>query len=306
MIRQSVGGLMMVTEALPFSSILACALTFSTAANATLYSYDGNIDTFTVTTTGVYDITAIGAAGGRNLYDNNTLGLPAEAEGLFSLTQGTVLSILVGQQGGTGQQSGGGGGGSFVADGITPLAVAGGGGGDGLEQFSPGGNNALTTASGGSGYFVGAGGTGGSGGDAGEYAGGAGGGGFYGSGTAGTQATGGSSYLSGGGGGVSGNTFAAGNGGFGGGGAASFQQGGGGGGYSGGGGGSQGQYGGGGGSYLDASAFDPLLTAGAPYEEGSVTITLESPVPEPTTTALLIVGLLGLAAVRYRWGLRRS
>ena len=82
---------------------------------------------------------------------------------------------------------------------------------------------------------------------------------------------------------------------------ASNQQGGGGGGYSGGGGDDSAGYGGGGGSYLDASAVDPILIAGVATYDGSVTITPETPVPEPTTIALLTVGLLGLAAVRYRW-----
>ena len=96
-------------------------------ANATVYSYDGTIDTFNVTISGIYDITAIGAAGGSNLYFNNTMGLPAEAAGQFFLTQGTVPEHprwpAVAERG-TSQQAEAAWR-LIVVNGTTPLAVAG-------------------------------------------------------------------------------------------------------------------------------------------------------------------------------------
>jgi len=104
-------------------------------ANGT-YSYTGGAVTYTVKTTGVYDITAYGAQGGSG---DAFGGKGAEIGGDFTLQAGTVLRIVVGGQGtyGIGSNfSSGGGGGSFVIEtsngasqSHTPLVIAGGGGG---------------------------------------------------------------------------------------------------------------------------------------------------------------------------------
>ncbi len=87
------------------------------------------IQNFTVPVTGNYRIEARGAQG----YGTNA-GKGASIAGNFTFTAGTILKILVGQQGappispGTNQY--GGGGGSFVTDLLNnPYVVAGGGGG---------------------------------------------------------------------------------------------------------------------------------------------------------------------------------
>jgi hypothetical protein len=207
----------------------------------------------------------------------------------FSLTQGEIINILVGQSG----QSGGSGGSFVVTSTGTPLIVAGGSGvSGGYAAFGqgPAGGDAVLTTSGGNGLsgsklqggglsLGGSGGSGGSGGNGGggdSYSsgpntivtiGGGGGGGFTGS-------SGGFSYTSGGLGGIDslGNMT----GGFGGGGqtggirttsnvfVSSGGGGGGGGGYSGGGGGGAGYYtsggGGGGGSYCFTTITSSSVT----------------------------------------------
>src|SRR5580692_4688777 len=87
----------------------------------TTFNYDGAIlQTFTVVTTGTYDITAYGAQGGAD--ENGTLGgQGAEIGGTFTLTAGEVLTIAVGGKGGDGGSpdepyAGGGGGGTFVVE----------------------------------------------------------------------------------------------------------------------------------------------------------------------------------------------
>lgn len=105
----------------------------------------GTIQTFTVPTTGDYEIEAIGATGGSSTLTPNAwgnLGLGAVMKGTFPLQQGNQLKIMVGKQGFSGGLSnpvhlasaGGGGGGTFVV--MSPgtqlshvLIVAGGGGG---------------------------------------------------------------------------------------------------------------------------------------------------------------------------------
>ena len=119
---------------------------------------NGSIQQFTVTVTGWYTIRAGGARGGTHSYNYGYRpgtyygGKGATLEGRFRLAAGTVLKIVVGQQGGnsvevkggrssnlTAAQLGlsvednagtGGGGGSFVyTSGNTLLIAAGGGGG---------------------------------------------------------------------------------------------------------------------------------------------------------------------------------
>src|SRR5208337_4519307 len=83
---------------------------------ADLFTYSGGIVDYTVPVTGTYDITAAGAQGGAG--DTWNGGLGAQIGGDISLTAGTVLEIVVGGVGLTGNfgtvWGGGGGGGSFV------------------------------------------------------------------------------------------------------------------------------------------------------------------------------------------------
>jgi len=97
---------------------------WAAAAHATVFDYTGTVQTFDVTTTGLYDITAYGAQGG-----GADGGEGAEIGGDVHLTSGTVLTVIGG--GGGGNYSGGGGGSTWVTDGAPPLVVAGGGGGSG-------------------------------------------------------------------------------------------------------------------------------------------------------------------------------
>ena len=109
------------------------------------------IQQWTVPYTGGYRVEAVGAAGGYNTYDNSARyrGRGARMVGTFTLSQGEIIQILVGQEGGIrhndlssaasgvgvasaggGGSGGGGGGGTFVVrERNTPLIVAGGGGG---------------------------------------------------------------------------------------------------------------------------------------------------------------------------------
>jgi len=246
-----------------------------------VYSYTGSLQTFTAPVTGNITITAAGAQGGTGEYAG---GYGASMQGTFSLNQGQVLNILVGQQGATfTQASGGGGGGTFVVlnGSNTPLIIAGGGGGGGAN-YSGGPGLAGTTGGNSTGGNTAYGGTANGGGAAGgEYSGAGGGGGTCCDGTsnsfggglgsdggAGFTGNGGQgqnsaliaySYVNGGGGGSQPNYYSSANtyGGYGGGGNgcsySGYQSGGGGGGgYTGGGGGggvTTGGGGGGGGSY---------------------------------------------------------
>jgi hypothetical protein len=85
----------------------------------TLLFYSGTVDTYTVPTTGMYDIEVVGAQGGGGGDPVGDIGgYGALAEGLATLTAGTVLDLVVGGAGLTGQvpgaAGGGGGGGTFV------------------------------------------------------------------------------------------------------------------------------------------------------------------------------------------------
>ena len=211
------------------------------------------IQEWTVPTTGTYTIQASGAQGGTGA-GYYTGGQGATMTGEFQLNAGTVLKILVGQQGGDYQnnRSAGGGGGTFVVlSDNTPLIIAGGGSGGGGNNNPNNGQPGLRTTAGGSGsdnnQF--AGGTDGAGGLAGSGSGG--GGGLTGDGQTAFQNTHGISFINGGTGG-SGTDYYGGDGGFGGGGAGEFYMegsAGAGGGYSGGGGTNSRGVPGGGGSY---------------------------------------------------------
>ena len=257
-------------------------------SGSTTFTYTGKTETYTVPVTGLYDITAFGAQGGSGSPLPGFVepgGNGAEIGGDVELTQGEVLTVAVGGQGGNGSgdlRGGGGGGGSFVVGpGNAPLMIAGGGGGGGGDRrgFDGGPGQTGTAGGGGSGLRYrdrapfGPGGQDGAGGS-GDSGGGGGGGGFKSAGGNGRDSRGGGGYpgLQGGVGNVSG--------GFGGGGSNGgsggtyvggnvYGGGGGGGGYSGGGGG---ESGGGGGSF-DAGT-DQVLVAGENSGNGKVMISL--------------------------------
>ncbi len=93
------------------------------------------IQEWTVPQPGIYMIETFGAQGGTTgSYTTNagsTLGgKGARMRGDFTLAEGTVLKVLVGQQGLGNPWDGGGGGGTFVVNATgTPVVIAGGGGG---------------------------------------------------------------------------------------------------------------------------------------------------------------------------------
>ncbi len=224
-----------------------------------IFTVSDGIQIFKVIDTANYRIEAYGAEGGATTTVARLSGKGAIMKGDFSLTEGDLIYILVGQQGQSMGYTSGGGGGTFVATGTsistaTALIVAGGGGGGG----DSGGNgiSASTSTSGTAGYNsgAGAGGTNGNGGSGSNGGYGESGAGFLSNSTS-TRSTWGftptigvTAFRNGGvGSGLwpafSGSSCVAGGGGFGGGGAGGCNGGGGGGGYSGG-----GAAGGGGGS----------------------------------------------------------
>jgi PEP-CTERM motif len=302
--------------------VLLATLGSGPGASADLtFSYTGSVQTYTVVTTGTYEIDSAGAQGGGGTQSSGGLG--ALISGDVVLTAGTQLEIVVGGVGRNGAPTaagGGGGGGSFVflLNASLPLIVAGGGGGGGGAPFAiinggsgqtgTAGQNGFGTGGGGSGGTAG---TGGGGGTNSIGVNGGGGGGWFGNGTSGSA---GEFGLSGGGG-FGPPTFAGGTGfssinggGYGGGGGGGGNGAGGGGGYSGGGGGSgggSGLSGGGGGSYFDPTFTNVVTTAGANSGDGSVTITLEpATVPEPSTLVSAGLGLICLGL--YAWQKRRA
>ncbi|CAB3993825.1 Hypothetical predicted protein, partial [Paramuricea clavata] len=97
-----------------------------------LTTVQNGIQYFTVPYTGVYTITAVGAAGGQDKSSSSYIGRGARVGGNFNLEKGQVLKILVGQVGknNSPQSRSGGGGGSFVVTSSdVPLIIGGGGGG---------------------------------------------------------------------------------------------------------------------------------------------------------------------------------
>ena len=256
---------------------------------------DAGIQYWTVPTTGTYTIEAWGAQGGDAHSDSPGFG--ARIRGDFTLTEGEIIHIVMGQQGlnqtsassGSNYHSGGGGGGTFVIK--TPynntasiLVIAGGGGGSGYSSVgeshkqgrteTTGGiaNSSTTRATNGAGGYI----------SGRDHVDAAGGGGFSGNGQDGTNgSTGGQSFTNGAVGGTGGAWQSGGNqgeGGFGGGGGQSNDnvgRAGGGGGYSGGSGGDHygyGNAGGGGGSYNSGS--NQSNSANVREDHGQVVITI--------------------------------
>ncbi len=232
--------------------------------------------TYTVTTTGLYAIAAIGGSGGNGF--SSVGGLAADVVGDVQLTAGEVLEIAVAGAGAdVSQLVGSGGGASFVAEAgstgsSTPLVIAGGGGGGSAYTLVANGGNAGGIAS-----------SGGAGGAAGidnhqrssEYGGGGGGGLQDDGGSVSGGGAGGASFTDGASGGLG---YNGGVGGFGGGGGDAYGGAGGGGGYSGGVGGdapallTANHGAGGGGTSFDSGMNQTFALAAGPGN-GSVTIT---------------------------------
>lgn len=263
----------------------------------TTISSAGTLQTYTVSTSGFYNILSKGANGGAS--DPGSGGGPggagASVEGVVYLTAGTILNLAVGVTPHMAYHTdgGGGGGGTFVYIGAGNLIEAAGGGG-GAAAYAPSsaliiggagqaGNNGQEGGASYSRTGGGAGGTSGLGGAGGTYVlgNGGGGGGWLG---LGSNGAGGSS---GGGGGDLATNFSYGsgeqtyglpysNGGYGGGGGGGYLGGGGGGGYSGGGGATGYAPGGGGGSYILSAVANQVLTAGANTGDGEVVITQDT------------------------------
>jgi hypothetical protein len=253
----------------------SCRSAYSTTwdENNSYFTVTGGIQSWVVPFSGTYTITAIGAGGA------GSGGRPASMTGDFSLTQGSLIKILVGQLGSVGHGRGGGGG-TFVVDSLNSPVIVGGGGGGGNYNNSNTGGNASIVANPGS-----------SSGDAtaansssGCGMNGGGGGGFSSDGSAGAK-----SFLNGGAGGNSqpGICVANAPGGFGGGGGGGNGGGGGGGYFGGAPGANGGSYpgGSGGGSYNLGTNQINSLTANA-SNNGSVIITASAPdTTAPTFTS---------------------
>jgi hypothetical protein len=219
-------------------------------ANTYLNMSINGIQEWTVPRTGTYRIEAYGAG----QWSTRQGGYGARVRGDFSLTQGEVVRILVGQRG----NNGGGAGGTFVTrpphnTNASILVVAGGGGGghsNGFQSYTAGLGNSQ------SGQSSPGGGSGGSGGNGGGSSAASGGSGFFGAGGQGPSSSNSQSYTGGGRGAYRNGSggFSGGNGGFGGGGGEGNSHGAGAGGYSGGGGSNPFPWhGGGGGSYNNGS-----------------------------------------------------
>jgi hypothetical protein len=212
--------------------------------NTSYFNTSNGIQLWTVPATGTYRIEAWGAQGGDESNAGRG-GLGARMRGEFTLTEGEIISILVGQR--ANMSRNGAGGGTYVFRNATdslPLIAAGGGGGWGSSGGSASGGTTSTSGlQGVGGSFAG-----GSNGNGGTTTNGSG----WGGAGAGWLTNGGNGGSFGGvanaprNNGAGGNVFqcSGGFGGFGGGGGGGCNGGGGGGGYSGG-----GTSGGGGGSY---------------------------------------------------------
>ena len=277
---------------------------------------------WTIPTTGSYTFVCAGAQGGYGTTYTWRGGTGFVQTATFSLIQGNIISIVVGQIGPTGSNLGGGGGGTFIYNTTTStlLMASGGGGGTysivngSTSSFSSSNANAdavqstagkpgiqaYTNGNASTGGTNGSGGSGGSFYTSGTNAGSAGGGGYTGDGgivNVGNNcgATGGFNFSTGnalGGVAQTTNPGYAGGGGFGGGGSGDYcatQGGGGGGGYSGGGGGAWGGVGGGGGSYSSVV----VSSTGTNTGDGYITATVPAGTP-PAATPVPTGGIIVL------------
>jgi hypothetical protein len=272
------------------SAMLAGALAIGGAARATTFGFTDTVQTYDVSASGIYDITAAGGQGGAE-------GGGAVIGGDVNLTAGETLIVLVGGE--AGADTVGGGGGTFVS-----LSPAGQGALDNLLVVAGGGSGGFFGGSGGLDLASGAG-TG----EGGAGEGGAGGGGVLGQGAGAFGNTGGGAYSGGIAAGGAGENGAGGDGGAGGGGGTIlgvdlYYYGGGGGGYTGGSGGLSCECstnGGGGSSYLIASATEVVSIAGGNMGDGSVIVDyVGSAVPEASTWAMMLLGFGGLGLAGYR------
>ena len=191
----------------PTQSQINSAYASTNLNNAVTINTQG-IQEWTVPASGTYTIEVWGARGGGS----GNYGKGARMKGDFSLTQGDVLRIVVGQMGGA-ASSGSGGGGTFVAKKTgsnlsqsTALIVAGGGGGVYNSSSASHQEDAVTGTSGQAGNQYSTGGTNGGGGTGSSSNGASGGGGFSGNGTSGSWGTYGNAFVNGA---VGGNTSSA-------------------------------------------------------------------------------------------------
>lgn len=111
-------------------------------------SLKNGIQIWRVPKTRNYKITCAGASGGTGDRLKPKPGRGAICSGVFRLSIGTVLHIVVGQKGGNGpsnsNSAGGGGGGTYVVqDGKIPLIIAGGGNGDSWRSWNTDGVDAI-------------------------------------------------------------------------------------------------------------------------------------------------------------------
>lgn len=299
--------------AVPIFSFTTCGATGATGptqaacdAGYTATTLDGDvtvvggIQSWTASA-GTYLITATGAQG-ASATSSFSGGRGAQISGEFTFLGDTTLLFAVGQMGSTDGSTFNGGGGSFIVDVFDiPLLVAGGGGGTRIGA-AQNGCDASTSGFG----TIGSGGSPtsscavkvidlGLGGIVSVTSWGSGGGGFFGDGAADVccGGDGGDSWANGLTGGietalcgVAPGAF----GGFGGGGSGEgCGGGGGGGGYSG---GDGGFIAGGGGSWNTGA--NPFAIGSVGFGDGSITVELISSVPEPTTLALMGLGLAGI------------
>ena len=186
----------------PSLATVRSAYSSTSWASTYLNMTTNGIQEWTVPSTASYRITCAGARGGNG--GAGTSGTGAIMAGTFSLTAGSIIKILVGQQGvsfDNGSSSGGGG--SFVVSSSnSPLIVAGGGGGNGRSNSGVNATvseNANASNNGGGGGTT----TGGGSGSGAQYGGGGGGG--LPSGSTGGTPNGGGGLGAGGGAGFGGN-----------------------------------------------------------------------------------------------------
>jgi hypothetical protein len=298
-------GIKMLKTIKTISFFWMCCLSF--VSQAGLITYTGTIESWTVGTSGTYQITALGAQG-ASAQPGRVGGRAASINGLFDLIAGDSYFFAVGGAGTAIEGSnGGGGGGSFFVDALNnALLVAGGGGGtraivdqNGCDAFitlfGGVGSRSLPTSSCNS-KTSGL----GMGGVISSSSWGSAGAGFFSDGaTDGARAASSAkSWLNGLAGGVGGTGGGSSLGGFGGGGTGNGSNGGGGGGgYSG---GDGGRIAGGGGSFNNG--YDQINTAGVGLGNGSIEWTLvkATDVPEPSTLAIFALGMIGLASRRFK------